>query len=818
MAKTKRARRLRRNALGTKQKLLVVGGLAVVGGVAAYALSGVSGTGGGGSSGGGSGTQTNAGAALADQCAQLQQQLVTMRLSTNPDQAALARLESQVATCIQQARAAGGDVDHATSDLSDGDSKFQQIESWFSEYKGTDYSDALKRNNIRKNMLDTGASMAASYAAAVTAATDPTTTRAARLSILRALDSAVVRRLCYLYVQAGCDRFGLNEDDSNTKAAAEMSRVVQPLLDAHGAAVQKLWSTGGQTTDDNALYFATLMKQCQAASDYATAKFGEYKATDYSDAVKRNNVRQDILTAGRTVAACLQSVVDEAIAYSYLPGLRLAYQLLITALDSAITRWLCYYTVQPGCDRFGVNEDFSGDKAGQESVATIVPLTATGIQAATKLVWWGDGTSFEPLVKTKNKACVGLQSYLDAKFGEYKATDYSDAIKRNNLRQVTLQTGGIMATLLQENANIAIQGAPARPGLLATRVLASGAMSSLLKNSGLNLLFTPSTGTSGLGASLATTVTPLTLKSIQSSSPVIAQLKTAINIQPTPQATTTTTPSTSTTDAAVQASIDAGVRMVQLVLQAAKTSLDSAINRQLCYLYSQSGCSRFGVNEDDDASKANQEYATTVAPIMRTVAQLSAWLVAQGNTTGESGLVLSKLLYCNTARDYINAKFAEYKAVDWSDAVRRNNLRNNEINGRGASMVQCYQGVQPTTAAGRALVKAAVDVAIQQSQGRVNCYNDSSSQCGRFGWNEDDNGTKAAQETSIMLTPLTALSQQLAAGGVSGLGQALDSGTWFNLGAAAFVGGLLIVSASAYQKKSRPNARRRRKRTSRRAR
>ena len=366
---------MRRNPLTTKQKLLAVGGLAVVGGVAAYALVG-SGTTGGGTTGGGAAAGPDP-AALAAQCAQLQQQLVQMKAAASPDQPSISRIETQVAQCIQQTRAAGGNVDNAMSDMSDADQDFERIEAWLSEYKGTDYSDALKRNNIRKNMLDTGQAMAAKYASAASAATDVATANAVRQSILRALDSAVSRRICYQYDAAGCGRFGVNEDHGNDKAAQEQARVIQPLLDAHGLSVQKIASLGSSPLQaDNINYARITLAPAAAASDWANQKFAQYKTIDYSDALNRNNTRSDMRGSAVESVSDLNAVIPDLTSSVYvtLSGLQKSEAIILTALDRAYSRWICFLTAASGCDRFGVNEDASDAKAGQEWTQTIVPL------------------------------------------------------------------------------------------------------------------------------------------------------------------------------------------------------------------------------------------------------------------------------------------------------------------------------------------------------------------------------------------------------------------------------------------------------------
>jgi hypothetical protein len=791
----RRRRSLRKNPLSTRQKALGVGGVLAIGGVAAYALMSSSAS-----------AQTTpppppgsaeaaAAAALGAQCAAMQATLVQMRAATNPDMPAQARLEAQIANCIAQAREAGAPVDNAMSNLSDGDTKYQQIQNWYAEYKGTEYSDALKRNNIRREMLTAGEAMANSYAAAVPQAADAATSRAVRLSILRALDAAFVRQLCYLYDQPGCGRFGLNEDHGADKAAQELSRVIQPLLNAQSASVQKVGYLVAAT--DNALLFSALLMPATAANTFANAKFSEYCTVDYADVVRRNNLRQEVLAAGRSTVAALRYAIETAIAYGDLPGLRSATNLLGSALSSAIGRWLCYLLDQQGCGRFGLNEDDSLTKAAQEHAATVGPMTDLYMTAAARLVRFGDVTAYEPLVALKVSRCTALNAFVNTKFNEYKTVSWSDAVRRNNLRvNEVLGKGRMLAACLQDAMATALTGAAARPDTN---------FAALLSNTGL--LFGPITVLSGLGAAAPTSSASSIMTASQK---VSAPISATSMVKPTP-------PTPDDRQRLVQDAIDAGVRMVKSVMVVAKTALDAAISRQLCYLYDKTGCGRFGVNEDDNSTKASQEYAATVAPMMAVVAQGTTFLVGKGDPKAETALITSKLMYCTALNDYVNAKFAEYKTVSWTDAVRRNNLRINEVLAKGRALVQCLRDTAPTTPDGRALVRAVVESALSASRARVACYNSTNSAdgCGRFAFNEDDNATKAAQETKDITAPLADLSSRLASGApLSGLGDVVEGGITV-AGVAAVLGGLWLLTSMPGTSKVKRN--RKSRRTSRRA-
>lgn len=816
--KKKRTRRLSKNALERRTKLLIAGGVIAAGGVAAYAILRPA----AGASAGPPpppSAQQQA-AALAANCTALQEQLNALRSRPNPDSIQVARLVSQVAQCVQQAQAAGADVPAYLGQQTAGDQAYQQIENWFNEYKGTDYGDLLKRNNIRKNMLQSGAAMAQAYTAAAKqipndgAPASLAAASALRSAIITALTSASNRRLCYWTDQPGCGRLGVNEDHGNDKAAQEQTQVIDPLMGAHYFAVINMGGTNNRDAVGNDAFFKAMLLPCSGAKAYLDAKFNEYKSVDYADALRRNNIRQDLLSIGRTMSACLQRATDYAEDYHYTPAMQNLAKLTLAALDSAYARWLCYLSAQPGCDRFGVNEDHGDDKAGQERDATITPLVVVYQRIATYLVYWNvDLAAFEPLVAMQLKYGDLLNRLTEAKFNEYKATDYSDAIKRNNQRQDILKFGRWTAYELGSAMVAAITGGNGRvrPIIAIAATLQPGSLlSPALRSSlmlGLRSGQPASTATSGLGQ-LAVRPAPVAL----------APLRPATALAPSTGTSTTSRPDP---NAALNAKIvEIGRRMVKTVVTATSAALDQAISRQMCYLRGDSGCGTMLANEDQGPDKAGQEYATTVAPMMANLADGTNWLVAHGDAQGEVALIKTKLRYCNATKDYIDAKFAEYRSVDWGDALRRNNLRVNEVLGSGRSMVACYAAIGAATPAGRQLVKTAVDAAIVASQARVGCYNDSSSNCGRFLSNEDDNATKAAQETDDILNPLKALSASLASAGTSGLGDTfagLSTGTWVGIGIAAVLGGALLFGRTREKRRrARPRRNGRRvKRTSR---
>jgi len=456
---SRRKRSPRRNPPLTRKKKLMLGalgGTVVVGGIVAFALTASAQDSGGNGAGGGPVLDPRA--AKAAECAALQTRMEGLRAQPAPDPGALSRLEAEIAACLEELVALGGEPPPADVQLSAGDTKYARIELWFTEYRATDYSDALKRNNIRQEMLRAGAEMAAAYAGAVVASPDDAMTVSIRLSIIRALDAALKRRVCYLYDQRGCGRFGVNEDHGNDKAAQVQTRVVDPLLAAQTAAAAKLGGPGRMRNNTgNRSLIAALLAPLAAAKAYTDAKFAEYKRVDYSDALRRNNLRQEVLRSGRETVTTARRALTAVRAFRNSSGL--LAPLVLSALDAAETRWLCYLLGQPGCGRFALNEDPGNTKADQEHSAVIAPLNDICFQSAAALIYDRVSfTPFEPLIAIKLRVATVLNDFVNTKFAEYKRVDYTDAIRRNNLRQVVLLFGRHLAARLATAEDFAERG------------------------------------------------------------------------------------------------------------------------------------------------------------------------------------------------------------------------------------------------------------------------------------------------------------------------------------------------------------------------
>jgi hypothetical protein len=252
-------------------------------------------------------------------------------------------------------------------------------------------------------------------------------------------------------------------------------------------------------------------------------------------------------------------------------------------------------------------------------------------------------------------------------------------------------------------------------------------------------------------------------------------------------------------------------KMVRDVTGVVTLALNDAVERKLCYLSDQPGCGRSGLNEDHGNDKAAQEQERVINPLIIVFKDT----VAAGNAQAEVPLMQALLREIETRRDYLNTKFDELKNVPYHDPLRRNNIRDALI-ASARDMVAGYRNARPSTAAGRAAVRASAQVALQKSQERESCYRSAAPGCNRSGDIEMYHIAKADQELAEVTNPLRALLADRSKDGLGSLGDevaGISMGTWLGIGAVALVA---VGAYQASQKKVRRN--RGRRRTSRRLR
>jgi hypothetical protein len=854
-----------------KKKLLVLGvGVVVVGGVAAYAMSASASappllT-------GPTGPTVDPRAAKTAECAALQASLVALRAQPTPDAATMVQLEGRISACLAEARTLGAEVDAATTQQAAADAVYAQMEGWFNEYRATS-GDPLKRNNTRQSILNGGAGLAATYANAITQSTNPQMTKLIAQSVLRALNAAISRQLCFLGNDRGCGTFGSDEDQPDAKAAQEQSRVITPLIAAYMLAVTKL---GGPTqalaNADGERFLAIMLRPCTFQKIFIDGQFSHYKATEWSDALKRNNTRRDILADGRSLTASLQSVFALASSFRSAAKMREVGTLTMAAINASIDRWLCFFTGGPGCGTFAVNEDQPDVKAAQERANTLVPLMALYATMSRALFSGGDATAQGLLVTAKLRVCTVLNGAIGAQWSHYTATAWSDALRRNNTRMSILGMERDLVASLRDALSAALSITSHTARVQAVRAVEGVVYTALGASITRWMCFLYSQhgcGTFGVNEDQpdvkaaqeqATSAVPLTAiyeeiarfmkdNGDMSIATKLAELRlrpcttasTFINAQfnhykATDYADSLRRNNTRQSILAVGASLVsclqgvlatmtgiksvAGVRLVNGVITSA---LDASMSRRDCYLINPpgGGCGRLnedlGVTEDHGNDKAAQELARVTAPLTGLARQAVAFLVLNKEAGAETPLMTLLLRSINASKNYVDAKFNELKATDYMDPVRRNNQRGALI-AVGQQMVAGFRNARPTTAAGRTLLRTAAQAALQKSKEREACYRAGAGGCDRqWGtWTEPSGGEKADQELAEITNPMLGLLADRSAAGLAGLGDDVEI-----LGMSRYAWGVALgvvggaYALGAFDRKPVRNSRRRR-RTSRR--
>jgi len=197
-----------------------------------------------------------------------------------------------------------------------------------------------------------------------------------------ALDAAIIRQLCYLSGESGCGRFALNEDEGHTKASQEERAVVTPLMRTAERAARFLVERGQPSAEVGVVQ--AKLRTCTAMNDYIDAKFNEMSGRDptgraahggvpYHDPHRRNNLRGEIIGAGRRLVACLGSVRAFSSA-----GRALIRSAIERALAGSRMRKNCYLTpgtaTGSGCNKSGEIEPNHLYKGAEEDRHILRPL------------------------------------------------------------------------------------------------------------------------------------------------------------------------------------------------------------------------------------------------------------------------------------------------------------------------------------------------------------------------------------------------------------------------------------------------------------
>jgi hypothetical protein len=667
------------NKLSKGQKAAALGTLVVAGGVGAYFLlrpssaSAQTNGGGGGTLPGGGG---GGGVPIAA-CEALYRDKLVYAGSARPDPTLLAQKEAALAECLRQAEEGGAEIPAFLGRLSEADEIFVAINGKFQEYKNTEYSDALKRNNIRNEMVRKGGEMATKYVDAAEAAANDAEAQGARQSVLRAFDAAMTRRLCYLYDQAGCGRYGLNEPHGNKKAEEVQTRVIDKLMTAHTRAAVKLGGPGRERIQRGSDEFLRIMlRPCEALRAHLAQQFIHYKRTSYSDALKRNNTRMAILAGGASLANCVRANFDTAKTFNNTNAVRNVARVTEAALRESIARWICYKDDQTGCGRFALNEDHGNKKADQEKARVMDPLFSAYAAMASHLRSKGDSSLYPKLASMRITLCNAMKARIDREFTHYKRTSYSDAIKRNNTRQTMLSTGTALAQCL---AAALREAAGIRNAVKAVSDSALGALDAAMTRKLCYKHDQSGCGRFGVNEDHGnkkasdiqgrvidplTTVARAAANALagfgdQSADARLAQIlaRECIVLRDFVNTKFLEYKRVSYTDAIRrnnlrQVVLSNGRAMVacfgrlrpttaagkRVVKDAISTALAQSRSREACYRAGSSGCGRFALNEDDNAKKARDEAASIRQPLEALLG--SSALRGLGSTTTGSNAPL----------------------------------------------------------------------------------------------------------------------------------------------------------------------------------
>lgn len=158
---------------------------------------------------------------LSEACRTIQRRIATLPWDADPG--TRAQLEAELRNCAADLAARGIDIDFSTIALGNARNTGQQIESLWSDYRGTDYGDTVKRDNTRRAMMRLLDQLVTTLREAAATATTPAQKTAARDEILTQIGKSIDRAYCLNTGGAGCGRFGVVEPDWDERARDELT-------------------------------------------------------------------------------------------------------------------------------------------------------------------------------------------------------------------------------------------------------------------------------------------------------------------------------------------------------------------------------------------------------------------------------------------------------------------------------------------------------------------------------------------------------------------------------------------------------------------
>lgn len=158
---------------------------------------------------------------LSTECRDIQRNLATLPWDADPG--TRAQMEAQLRNCAADLAARGIDIDFATIAVGNARNTGAQIESLWSDYRGTDYGDTVKRDNTRRAMMRLLDQLVVTLREAGTSARTPAERAMVRDEILAQIAKSVDRAYCLNTGGAGCGRFGVVEPDWDERARDELT-------------------------------------------------------------------------------------------------------------------------------------------------------------------------------------------------------------------------------------------------------------------------------------------------------------------------------------------------------------------------------------------------------------------------------------------------------------------------------------------------------------------------------------------------------------------------------------------------------------------
>ena len=290
------------------------------------------------------------------ECAALRARLTELR-SQGGDATEAAKVQAELDRCLSDLEAIGGEVDRTGERAASCESYQEQIEQEWAHYRSTAYEDAIKRNNTRQTILRLGEELARCLRDRLESGDPP---EGVRRQAERAMRASEARARCFEDGASGCSRYGVNEATGEERAADERQRVTEPLQRVMRDAMPRAERERAEGGD-----WAEAAGQVTSLID---RKWAEYKGTPYTDALRRNNLRGEVLAEGRNLVSTYEGWLSAGVVPDKLAASA------ERAMRASEARAVCMEAGASGCGRFGWNEPPDDEKAADERAAVTFPL------------------------------------------------------------------------------------------------------------------------------------------------------------------------------------------------------------------------------------------------------------------------------------------------------------------------------------------------------------------------------------------------------------------------------------------------------------